>query len=80
MNKEQIYKELNEEWKLFSMTDEEIKKAYYTITGLPIAESQNIFDLKEYLLEFLLEQIIHDGDLDIAEAGKIEVELLEKWI
>ena len=79
MNKEQVYKELNERWKLFAMTDKEIEYAYNTITGLEPTEEQTMLDLKEYLLEYVLDQMIKDDDLDQILAAKILGEILEQW-
>ena len=79
MNKKEVYEELEKDWDLFSMSDESVKNIYCGISGLDIEEHQTIIDLKEYLLSFALEQIIHDGDLSITLATEIEGEILEKW-
>ena len=79
MNKEQVYKELKEQWNLFDMTNKEIENAYYLITGLEPESEQTMLDLKEYLLEYVLDQMIKDNDLEQILAGKILGEILEKW-
>lgn len=79
MNKEQIYTELKEKWKLFDMNNQQIKNAYTIITGLEPYKEQTIFDLKEYLLEYVLERMMYDGDIDNVMAGNILNEVLEKW-
>ena len=79
MNKDQVIKELSEQWNLFDMTNKQIENAYSTITGLDKTEEQTILDLKEYLLEYILEQMIQDGDLDIILAAEIEAEILKEW-
>lgn len=79
MNKEQVYKELREVWHLFDMTDNQIKMNYETITGLEPRTEQSILDLKEYLLEYVLDQMIKDDDLEQILAGKILGEILEQW-
>lgn len=79
MNRKQVYKELKEQWKLFDMTDKEIECAYNTITGLDKTKEQTMLDLKEYLLEYVLDQMIKDDDLDQILAGEILEEILEKW-
>ena len=79
MTKEQVYKELKEKWHLFDMTNNQIKMNYETITGLEPETEQSILDLKEYLLEYVLDQMIKDDDLDQILAGEILGEILEQW-
>ncbi len=79
MNKEQVYKELDEKWNLFKMNDNEIIEAYKIVTGLEPYEEQTILDLKEYLLEFVLEQIMKDEDIDNVMAANVLNEVLEQW-
>ena len=61
MNKEQVFAELKDKWNLFDMTKEESKKAYYEITGLNFEKTSNV---KYYLLDYVLESMVKDGDID----------------
>lgn len=79
MTKEQVYKELDEKWNLFKMTNEEIVYAYKTITGLEPRKEQTMLDLKEYLLEYVLDRMMFDGDVDNILAANVLNEVLEQW-
>lgn len=61
MNKEQVFAELKDKWNLFDMTKKETEQAYYEITGL---KNYNEVNVKNYLLEYVLDSMIRDGDID----------------
>lgn len=75
MNKEQVFKELKEYWNYFNMTPLEIERAYLTITGLRKAEDQTTEDLKNYLLDYILEQMIDDNSISIELANEIKKDI-----
>ena len=74
MNKKEIYKELSENWNLFSMNEKESQKAYYEITGLE-PEEMSLKEIKEYILNFLLEQMLEDKDITEEQLIKIKEEM-----
>ena len=74
MNKKELYKELSENWNLFSMNEKESQKAYYEITGLE-PEEMSLKEIKEYILNFLLEQMLEDKDITEEQLIKIKEEM-----
>ena len=74
MNKKEIYKELSENWNLFSMNKKESQKVYYEITGLE-PEEMSLKEIKEYILNFLLEQMLEDKDITEEQLIKIKEEM-----
>lgn len=73
MNKEQVFAELKDKWNLFDMTKEETEKAYYEITGL---KNYNEVNIKYYLLDYVLESMFRDGDIDSELAYEIWNDIL----
>lgn len=65
MNKEQVLKEIEEKWRLFDMNDEELKEAYYQISGIKEQdyEWETIEGIKQYLYDYIIESMIKDGDI-----------------
>ena len=74
MNKKEIYKELSENWNLFSINKKESQKVYYEITGLE-PEEMSLKEIKEYILNFLLEQMLEDKDITEEQLIKIKEEM-----
>lgn len=79
MTKEQVYKELKEDWGILNgfMTEEDIIQAYTTITGLGVTKEQTIQDLRIYLIEYILKQVVKDSDITIEMAQEILREIKE---
>lgn len=73
MNKEQVFAELKDKWNLFDMTKKETEKAYYEITGL---KNYNEVNIKYYLLDYVLESMFRDGDIDSDLAYEIWNDIL----
>lgn len=86
MTKEQVYKELDETWNIFKMTNNEINQAYKNITGLDTILDAPSLDIKEeyrveklYLLEYVLDQMVKDEDISSELGLEIFNEIINKW-
>jgi hypothetical protein len=79
MNKKEIIKELKNTWHLFNMNDKEILQAYYQITGLDIFENQTILDIKKYLLEYVLDNIVKDNDATPETTNNVYNDIIKIW-
>jgi len=79
MTKEQVYKELKEDWGILNgfMTEEDIIQAYTTITGLGVTKEQTIQDLRIYLIDNILKQVVKDSDITNEVAQEILKEIKE---
>ena len=76
MTKEQVYKEIEDVWKLNDNTTlKEIKEFYKTITGLGnLTISQKL----EYLYRYILDSMLMDDDITIDLYMEIKNELIVK--
>ena len=74
MTKEQVYKEIQDVWKLNDNTTlKEIKEFYKTITGLDnLSTSQKL----KYLYEYILDSMLRDNDITIDLYIEIKNELI----
>ena len=74
MTKEQVYKEIQDVWKLNDNTTlKEIKEFYKTITGLDnLSTSQKL----KYLYEYILDSMLKDNDITIDLYIELKNELI----
>lgn len=73
MTKEQVYKEIEDVWKLNDNTTlKEIKEFYTTITGL---DNLTISQKLKYLYEYILDSMLRDDDITIELYLEIKNEL-----
>lgn len=76
MTKEQVYKEIEDVWKLNDNTTlKEIKEFYRTITGL---NNLTINKKLEYLYRYILDSMLVDEDITIDLYKEMENELIIK--
>ena len=76
MTKEQVYKEIEDVWKLNDNTTlKEIKEFYKTITGL---DNLTISQKLEYLYRYILDSMLMDDDITIDLYMEIKNELIVK--
>lgn len=76
MTKEQVYKEIEDVWKLNDNTTlKEIKEFYRTITGL---NNLTISKKLEYLYRYILDSMLVDEDITIDLYKEMENELIIK--
>ena len=74
MNKEQVYKEIQDVWKLNDNTTlKEIKEFYKTITGL---DNLSISQKLKYLYEYILDSMLRDNDITIDLYIELKNELI----
>ena len=74
MTKEQVYREIQDVWKLNNNTTlKEIKEFYKTITGLDnLSTSQKL----KYLYEYILDSMLRDNDITIDLYIELKNELI----
>lgn len=74
MTKEQVYREINDVWKLNDNTTlRDIKEFYKTITGL---DNLNISQKLKYLYEYILDSMLKDNDITMDLYIELKNELL----
>lgn len=76
MTKEQIYQEIENEWKFWN--DKEIRNYYQEITGADSEEitQLSIVDIRIYILEHILYQMLQDRDITKEMAQEISQEII----
>ena len=76
MTKEQIYQEIENEWKFWN--DKEIRNYYQEITGADSEEitQLSIVDIRIYILKHILYQMLQDRDITKEMAQEISQEII----